>query len=100
MRCIILDTETTGLDPKQGHRVIEIAAVEVVDRRLTGRHIHFYVNPEREIDAGATSRGSATWPVNSSILPPARAGSSTTRRSTSRSSTKNCAARTCHRLRP
>ena len=61
MRCIILDTETTGLDPKQGHRVIEIAAVEVVDRRLTGRHVHFYVNPEREIDAGATDVHGLTW---------------------------------------
>lgn len=61
MRCIILDTETTGLDPKLGHRVIEIAAVEVVDRRLTGRHIHFYVNPEREIDAGATDVHGLTW---------------------------------------
>ena len=48
MRYIILDTETTGLDPKQGHRIIEIAAVEVVDRRLTGRSVHFYVNPERK----------------------------------------------------
>jgi DNA polymerase-3 subunit epsilon len=61
MRCIILDTETTGLDPKQGHRVIEIAAVEVVDRRLTGRNIHFHVNPEREIDAGATDVHGLTW---------------------------------------
>jgi DNA polymerase-3 subunit epsilon len=61
MRCIILDTETTGLDPKQGHRVIEIAAVEVVDRRLTGRNVHFHVNPEREIDAGATDVHGLTW---------------------------------------
>ena len=61
MRSIILDTETTGLDPKQGHRLIEIAAVEVVDRRLTGRNVHFYVNPEREIDAGATDVHGMTW---------------------------------------
>ena len=61
MRYIILDTETTGLDPKQGHRVIEIAAVEVVDRRLTGRSIHFYVNPERDIDFGATDVHGLTW---------------------------------------
>jgi DNA polymerase III subunit epsilon len=61
MRSIILDTETTGLDPKQGHRLIEIAAVEVVDRRLTGRNVHFYVNPEREIDAGATDVHGLTW---------------------------------------
>ena len=61
MRCIILDTETTGLDPRLGHRVIEIAAVEVVDRRLTGRNVHFYLNPEREIDAGATDVHGLTW---------------------------------------
>jgi DNA polymerase-3 subunit epsilon len=53
MRQIILDTETTGLDPNQGHRVIELAAVELVNRRLTGNHFHRYVNPERDIDAGA-----------------------------------------------
>jgi DNA polymerase-3 subunit epsilon len=53
MRQIILDTETTGLDPNQGHRIIEVAAVEMVNRRLTGSHLHRYVNPEREIDAGA-----------------------------------------------
>jgi DNA polymerase-3 subunit epsilon len=53
MRQIILDTETTGLDPNQGHRVIEIAAVEMVNRRLTGMHLHRYVNPERDIDPGA-----------------------------------------------
>ncbi len=53
MRQIILDTETTGLDPNQGHRVIEVAAVEMVNRRLTGNHLHRYVNPERDIDAGA-----------------------------------------------
>ncbi len=53
MRQIFLDTETTGLDPAQGHRIIEIAAVEVVNRRLTQRHFHVYLNPERDIDAGA-----------------------------------------------
>lgn len=53
MRQILLDTETTGLDPRQGHRIIEVAALEMVNRRLTGRHFHHYVNPEREIDAGA-----------------------------------------------
>jgi DNA polymerase III subunit epsilon len=61
LRHLILDTETTGLDPKQGHRVIEIAAVEVVDRRLTGRSVHFYLNPEREIDPGATDVHGLTW---------------------------------------
>lgn len=54
MRQIIFDSETTGLDPRQGHRIIELAAVEMVDRQLTGRQVHFYVNPEREIDAEAT----------------------------------------------
>ena len=54
MRQLIIDTETTGLDPKQGHRIIEIAAVELVDRRLTGRHLHYRLDPEREIDFAAT----------------------------------------------
>lgn len=53
MRQIFLDTETTGLYHAQGHRVIEIAAVEVVNRRLTKQHFHYYLNPEREIDHGA-----------------------------------------------
>ena len=53
MRQIILDTETTGLDPKTGHRVIEIGGVELIDRRFTGKHLHFYINPEREVEAGA-----------------------------------------------
>lgn len=53
MRQIILDTETTGIDPKEGHRIIEIGAVEVINRRLTGRHYHQYINPERLIDSEA-----------------------------------------------
>lgn len=53
MRQIVLDTETTGLEVSQGHRIIEIGCVELVNRRLTGRRYHQYVNPEREIDAGA-----------------------------------------------
>ena len=53
MRQIVLDTETTGLDPLQGHRVIEIGCVEIDNRRLTGRHFHYYLNPDREIDEGA-----------------------------------------------
>jgi len=53
MRQIFLDTETTGLYPDQGHRIIEIAAVEMLNRRPTKRHFHMYINPEREIDAGA-----------------------------------------------
>ena len=52
-RQIILDTETTGLDPAQGHRVIEIGGIEIVDRRQTGNHFHRYINPERDIDEGA-----------------------------------------------
>ena len=53
MRQIILDTETTGLSPALGHRIIEIAAVEMINRRLSGNQFHFYLNPEREIDFGA-----------------------------------------------
>lgn len=53
MRQIVLDTETTGLEPSQGHRIIEIGCVELVNRRLTGNTWHHYFNPEREIDAGA-----------------------------------------------
>ena len=53
MRQIVLDTETTGLEVSQGHRIIEIGCVELVNRRLTGNHYHQYINPEREIDQGA-----------------------------------------------
>jgi len=53
MRRIVLDTETTGLEPSEGHRVIEIACVELFDRRPTGRNFHRYLNPDREIDAVA-----------------------------------------------
>ncbi len=53
MRQIILDTETTGLEPSQGHRIIEFAGLEMVDRKLTGRHLHLYMHPEREIDPDA-----------------------------------------------
>jgi len=53
MRQVVLDTETTGLEPKQGHRIIEIGALELIDRQLTGRQFHVYINPEREIDQGA-----------------------------------------------
>jgi DNA polymerase III subunit epsilon len=52
-RQIFLDTETTGLEVAQGHRVIEIACVEMEGRRLTGKHFHQYLNPDREIDEGA-----------------------------------------------
>ena len=54
-RQVVLDTETTGLNPKTGDRIIEIGCIELVDRRLTGRYYHTYLNPEREIDAGATA---------------------------------------------
>ncbi|HXH04115.1 MAG TPA: DNA polymerase III subunit epsilon, partial [Candidatus Competibacteraceae bacterium] len=53
MRQVVLDTETTGLDPAQGHRVIEIGCVELVNRRHSGRHFHHYLQPDREIDAEA-----------------------------------------------
>ncbi len=53
MRQIVLDTETTGLDPRQGHRVIEVAAIELNGRSVSSRYFHRYLNPEREIDAGA-----------------------------------------------
>lgn len=53
MRQIVLDTETTGLEPEQGHRIIEIGCVELRGRRLTGKDFHHYLNPDREIDAGA-----------------------------------------------
>ena len=52
-RQIVLDTETTGLEVSQGHKIIEIGCVELINRRITGRHFHQYVHPEREIDAGA-----------------------------------------------
>ncbi len=52
-RQIVLDTETTGLEVTQGHRIIEIGAVELVNRKPTGRHYHQYIHPEREIDEGA-----------------------------------------------
>ena len=53
MRQVVLDTETTGLEVRQGHRLVEIACVEMVERRLTGRHYQTYLNPDRAIDEGA-----------------------------------------------
>ena len=61
MRQLIIDTETTGLDPKAGHRIIELAAVELVDRRPTGRTIHLHFDPERDVDFGATEVHGKTW---------------------------------------
>jgi DNA polymerase-3 subunit epsilon len=53
MRQVVLDTETTGLSTAQGHRIIEIGCLELVNRRLTGRDFHCFLNPDRDIDAGA-----------------------------------------------
>jgi DNA polymerase-3 subunit epsilon len=53
MRQVVLDTETTGLETELGHRIIEIGALEILDRQLTGNKLHYYLNPERAIDAGA-----------------------------------------------
>lgn len=61
MRKIVVDTETTGLDPKQGHRVIELAAIELEGRKLSLRRFHRYLNPEREIDAGAVAVHGLTY---------------------------------------
>jgi DNA polymerase-3 subunit epsilon len=52
-RQVVLDTETTGLEPSQGHRIIEIGCVEMINRRLTGNNYHQYIHPDREIDEGA-----------------------------------------------
>ncbi|MGR2662693.1 MULTISPECIES: DNA polymerase III subunit epsilon [Chromobacterium] len=53
MRQIILDTETTGLEHAQGHRIIEFAGLEMINRKLTGKHLHLYIHPERDIDPDA-----------------------------------------------
>lgn len=53
MRQIILDTETTGIDPRAGHRIIEIGCIEMIGRKLTGNHFHEYVNPQREVEEEA-----------------------------------------------
>ena len=52
-RQIALDTETTGMSPEAGHRVVEIGCVELKSRRLTGRNFHYYLNPDRDIEANA-----------------------------------------------
>ena len=73
MRQVVLDTETTGLVPQDGHRIIEIGCVELNDRRLTGRSYHQYINPERDIPMGAenihgfTLKDLADKPVFASI---------------------------------
>lgn len=55
MRQIVLDTETTGLEHSEGHRIIEIGCIEMQDRRLSSNDLHYYIDPERTIDAGAIS---------------------------------------------
>jgi DNA polymerase-3 subunit epsilon len=61
MRQIVLDTETTGLAADQGHRIIEIGCLEIINRRLSGRTLHLYLNPEREVDEAATEVHGMTW---------------------------------------
>ena len=74
MRQVVLDTETTGIEPKQGHRIIEIGCVELLNRRLTGNNYHQYIKPEREIDEGAievhgiTNEFLADKPIFSDIM--------------------------------
>lgn len=55
MRQVVLDTETTGLDPGRGHRIIEVGCIEMINRRQTGQHYHVYINPQRVIDEGAVA---------------------------------------------
>ena len=55
MRQVVLDTETTGLEVNKGHRIVEIGCVELLERRPTGREFHYYVNPQRAMDEGATA---------------------------------------------
>lgn len=61
MRQVVLDTETTGLAADQGHRIIEIGCVELINRRLSGRTLHLYLNPERPVDEAATEVHGMTW---------------------------------------
>jgi len=61
MRKIVLDTETTGLDPRKGHRIIEIAAIELDGRKVSRRHFHHYLDPEREVDEEAARVHGFTW---------------------------------------
>jgi DNA polymerase III subunit epsilon len=61
MRFVLLDTETTGLKVEEGHRVIEIGCIELSSRQVTENKLHFYLNPEREIDPGATQVHGMTW---------------------------------------
>ncbi len=75
IRQIVLDTETTGLAPELGHRVIEIGCVELINRKLTGKNFHVYLNPQREVDEGAfrvhgiSSEFLADKPLFKNVLP-------------------------------
>ncbi|MCL5261527.1 MAG: DNA polymerase III subunit epsilon [Gammaproteobacteria bacterium] len=75
MRQIVLDTETTGLKTEEGHRVIEIGCVELIDRQFTGNTLQYYINPERKVDAealsvhGITNEFLVNKPIFSEILP-------------------------------
>ena len=71
-RLVVLDTETTGLEVKDGHRIIEIGAIEIVGRKITERRFHQYVNPERECDEGRASAGDVRPPHRMTC--PARVG--------------------------
>ncbi|MGA1301175.1 MAG: exonuclease domain-containing protein, partial [Burkholderiaceae bacterium] len=61
MRYVVLDTETTGLRVEEGNRIIELGCVELTNRRASGRQFHRLINPEREIEAGATEVHGFTW---------------------------------------
>src|SRR5579862_130120 len=75
MRELVIDTETTGLDPHDGHRIVEIAAIELINHLPTGKYFHCYVNPERDMPEGAlavhglTSEFLATHPVFAAVAP-------------------------------
>ena len=60
-RYVILDTETTGLEHAQGHRIIEFAGLEMINRKLTGKHLHLYIHPEREIDRTPSACTASRW---------------------------------------
>ncbi len=61
MRQIALDTETTGLDPEEGHRIVEVGCVEIVDRSITERSFHTTINPQRKVDESARKIHGYTW---------------------------------------